>query len=484
MLAQSVSALTQNSIATQQAMTTLLAKHTALANSIQHLNLSNQQTHQLLQHVPAVAGGNASFMTKVHTMEKPEKFDGTRNDSPCTFLVRFALWAQSLGAQMNQLDAAGNRVGPRHDLWVQSALGYMTGKAAVWAKPYMTQMLAGQMPFLNVATNQISWDEFQTAFCMRWISVTDNVATRQKLVTLCQGTLLVEAFWSCFKALADRSGLSEVDLLERFKVSINEDILMTMAKVHSDKKNLATWTHAAIELDLNHHEAENITCAKKGKAPLQASGETKSATAPTKPSADPDAMDVDTVYLNVTASILTLVQNAKWKEIMKDRCYACSDKTHCSKECGVWKDRKLCGHCEGKGHTKAVCLRRFAGLAPGPAPKCSKKPSHHAAISRFKDNEDQPFDLGVSPDVSDSASAAAGDNNKTVLKLGASTSGKKKKNKKKAAVESSEPGELQPMFLNTSPDDLRNQLAKMMKVNQELLDNLKATQAAAMGSGF
>jgi hypothetical protein len=406
-LAQHVSTLTQNSMATQQALTALLQEHATLSNSIQHLNISNQQMQQALQRAPAVAGGNASFTTKVHTMEKPEKFDGTRDDSARTFLVRFALWAQSLGAQMNRLDAAGNRVGPRHDLWVQSALGYMTGEAAVWAEPYITQMLSGQTPFLNATTNKISWDEFQTAFRMRWISVADDVAARQKLVTLRQGALSVEAFYSRFKALADRSGLSEVDLLERFKASVNEDILMTMAEVHSDKKTLLTWTRAAIELDLNRREAENITRAKKGKAPLQASGDAKSATAPTKPSADPDAMDVDAVYLSVAASILNSAQNAKWKEIMKDRCYACGDKTHRSKECSVRKDRKPCGHCEGKGHTRAVCLRRYAGLAAGPAPKRSEKPSRRAAVGRLEDDEDQPFDLGVSPDASDSASAAA-----------------------------------------------------------------------------
>jgi hypothetical protein len=360
----------------------------------------------------------------------------------------------------------------------------MTGEAAVWAKPYMTQMLSGQMPFLNAATNQILWDEFQTAFRMRWISVANDVAARQKLVTLHQGTLSVEAFYSRFKALADRSGLSKVDLLERFKASVNKDILMTMAKVHSDKKTLQTWTRAAIELDLNRRKAENITCAKKGKAPLQASGEAKLVTTPTKPSADPDTMDVDAVYLSVAASILTLAQNAKWREIMKDRCYACGDRTHCSKECGVRKDRKPCGHCEGKGHTKAVCLRCYAGLAPGPAPKCSEKPSRRAAVGRLEDDEDQPFDLGVSPDALDSASAAAGDDDKPLLKLGASTSGKKKKNKKKAVVESSEPSELQPMFLDALPDDLRAQLARMMATNQELLKNLKVVQAAAVDSGF
>jgi hypothetical protein len=87
-----------------------------------------------------------------------------------------------------------------------------------------------------------------------------------------------------------------------------------------------------------------------------------------------------------------------------------------------------------------------------------------------------------------SASAAAGDDNEPLLKLGASTSGKKKKNKKKAAVESSEPGELRPMFLDASPDDLRAQLARVMATNQELLENLKVAQAAAVdtasNSGF
>jgi hypothetical protein len=275
-----------------------------------------------------------------------------------------------------------------------------------------------------------------------------------------------------------------VDLLERFKASVNKDILMTMAEVHSDKKSLAMWTCAAIELNLNCCKAKNITCAKKGKAPLQASGEAKSATAPTKLSADPDTMDVNTVYLNVAASILTLAQNTKWKELMKDRCYACGDKTHRSKECGVRKDRKPFGHCEGKGYTQTVCLHHFDGLAPGPTPKCLEKPSHRAAISCLEDNKDQPFNLGVSPDALDSASAAAENDDKTVLKLGASTSAKKKKNRKKATVESSEPGEPQPMFLDTSPNNLCNQLAQMMKVNKELLEGLKEVQATTADLGF
>jgi hypothetical protein len=206
-LAQNISALMQTSIVNQQAITTLLAEHTQLANSIQHLNLSNQQTHQLLQRSPAAAGSATSITTKVHTMEKLEKFDGMHNNSTHTFLVCFALWAQSLGAQMNRLDAVGNCIGLRHNLWVQSALGYMTGKATVWAKPYMTQVLSGQTLSLNTATSQILWDKFQTAFCMWWIPVAGNVAACQKLVTLCQSglasrhlpTILVSVRWTSWR---------------------------------------------------------------------------------------------------------------------------------------------------------------------------------------------------------------------------------------------------------------------------------------------
>jgi hypothetical protein len=94
------------------------------------------------------------------------------------------------------------------------------------------------------------WDKYQAAFCMQWIFIANNIATCQKLVTLCQGNLSVKAFWLHFKVLANRSGLSKVDLLERFKASVNKDLLMTMAMVHLDNKSLTTWTCATIELNL------------------------------------------------------------------------------------------------------------------------------------------------------------------------------------------------------------------------------------------
>jgi hypothetical protein len=50
-------------------------------------------------------------------------------------------------------------------------------------------------------------------------------------------------------------------------------------------------------------------------------------------------------------------------------------------------------------------------------PKCLEKLLHHATVGCLKDSKEKPFNLGVSPDMFDSASATATDNNKSSVKL-------------------------------------------------------------------
>jgi hypothetical protein len=205
-----------------------------------------------------------------------------------------------------------------------------------------------------------------------------------------------------FKALADRSNLLDTDLLERFKVSLDPVVLMRMAKVHSDKKTFGPYTKAAIQLNNEHCNAENIICISNGKEPRY-SGASKSAdshAATHHKEKDSDAMDVDAVFLGIAASILTKEQNQQWRLKMKDRCYACGSKDHRSKDCRFCKDHTKCGHCEGEGHTQAVCLHRYAGMPAGPAPKRTCNPKCRAAVTRIEEVSDSEskddFDLGVS----------------------------------------------------------------------------------------
>jgi hypothetical protein len=277
----------------------------------------------------------------------------------------------------------------------------MTGEAAVWANPYIKQLLRGTVIFQD-PTNQTkaSWAVFCNAFKLRWITVADNQAARQALVTLKQGSLLVEAFYLRFKAYTNQSNLSSTDLLKRFKAVLDPTLLVWMAEIHLDKKMFEAFTKAAIEMDNNWCNTKNIIQVSSGKelkypsGPL-ANGRKHSHTK----EKDSNAMDVDAVYIGIAASILTKEQNVQWQAKMKDRCYACGSKDHCAKDCRFQRDHAKCGHCEAEGHTQAVCLRRFARLPAGPAPKRNKAPTWHANVARIEevsDSEEEDFNLRVS----------------------------------------------------------------------------------------
>jgi hypothetical protein len=270
---------------------------------------------------------------------------------------------------------------------------------------------------------------------LRWITVADDQAACQGLTTLKQGSHLVEVFYLRFKALADQSNLSDMDLLKRFKVSLDPVVLMRMAKVHSDKKTFGPYTKAAIQLDNKHRNVENIICVSNGKEPRYsgASKSTNSHAGTHCKEKDSNAMDVDAVFLGIAALILTKEQNQQWHLKMKDRCYACSSKDHRSKDCRFHKDHAKCRHCKGKGHTQAICLRRYAGMPAGPAPKRTRNLKCRAAVARIKEISDleskDDFDLGVStakPETNPAAASAT---------LAASTADpKKRKTRKKVST--------------------------------------------------
>jgi hypothetical protein len=114
---------------------------------------------------------------------------------------------------------------------------------------------------------------------------------------------------------------------------------------------------------------------------------------------------------------------------MKDRCYACGSKDHRSKDCRFCKDHTKCGHCEGKGHTQAVCLCCYASMPAGPAPKRTRNLKRCAAVACIKEISDSEskddFDLGVStakPETNPAAASAT---------LAASTADPKKRKMRK-----------------------------------------------------
>jgi hypothetical protein len=432
-LTGAIAQLAQSQTALQQNLAQVAHNQAALNTAMQGLVASMQAMQLALQNPPAQTFAPAAVKMTAHIVEKLEKFDGQHNDLARNFLSHFALWASSTGLAMNVVNAQGSPTAEQPDISIQSALGFMTGKAATWANPYIEQNLRGTVIFAD-ANGHADWATFCDAFKLRWITVADNQAAHQGLTTLKQGSHLVEAFYSRFKALADRSNLSDTDLLKRFKASLDPVVLMRMAEVHSDKKTFGPYTKAAIQLNNERCNAENIIRVSNGKEPRY-SGASKSSdshAATHRKEKDSDAMDVDAVFLGIAASILTKEQNQQWRLNMKDRCYACSSKDHRSKDCRFCKDHAKCGHCKGEGHTQAVCLRRYAGMPAGPAPKRTHNPKRRAAVVRIKEISDSEskddFDLGVSTAKLETDPAAAS------ATLAASTADPKKRKMRKKVL--------------------------------------------------
>jgi hypothetical protein len=411
-LTSAIAQLAQSQTVLQQNLAQVAHNQAALNTAMQGLVASTQAMQLALQNPLAQTFALAAVKMKAHIVEKLEKFDGQRDNLAQNFLSRFALWASLTGLAMNVVNAQGSPTAEQPNVWIQLALGFMTGEAATWANPYIKQNLRGTVIFAD-SNGNADWATFCNAFKSQWITVANDQAARQGLTMLKQGSHSVKVFYLRFKALADRSNLSDTDLLERFKASLDLVVLMQMAKVHSEKKTLGPYTKAAIQLDNERCNAENIIRVSNGKEPcyLGASKSADSHAGTHRKEKDSDAMDIDAVFLGIAALILTKEQNQQWRLKMKDRCYACGSKDHCSKDCCFQKDHAKCRHCKGKGHTQAVCLRRYTSMPAGPAPKRTCNPKCRAAVAHVEEASDSEskddFDLGVSTAKPETNPAAA-----------------------------------------------------------------------------
>jgi hypothetical protein len=433
-LTSAIAQLAQSQTALQQNLVQVAHNQAALNTAMQGLVASTQAMQLALQNPLAQTFAPVAVKMTAHIVEKLEKFDGQCNDLARNFLLHFALWALLTGLAMNIVNVQGSPTAEQPNVWIQLALGFMTSKAATWANPYIKQNLCGTVIFANCNGNA-DWATFCNAFKLRWITVANNQVARQGLTMLKQGNHSIEAFYLHFKALADRSNLSNTDLLKRFKVSLDLVVLMRMAEVHLDKKTFGPYTKVAIQLDNKHCNVENIIRILNGKEPcyLGASKSANSHTGTHRKEKDSNTMDVNAVFLGIAASILTKEQNQQWRLKMKDRCYACGSKDHRLKDCRFCKDHAKCGHCKGKGHTQAVCLCCYAGMPAGPTLKRTCNPKRCTAVARIKEVSDSEskddFDLGMSTAKPETNLAAAS------ATLAASTADlKKRKTRKKVST--------------------------------------------------
>jgi hypothetical protein len=98
----------------QMFMDAILAQQQAQQTTLNALGQASDDTATAIQTLSTAVAGlatasrpNTSVNVTGHTVEKPEKFEGIRGTTAQTFLTSFGIWAMSLGAKMNNLDASG-----------------------------------------------------------------------------------------------------------------------------------------------------------------------------------------------------------------------------------------------------------------------------------------------------------------------------------------------------------------------------------------
>ena len=332
-------------------------------NTEQLINLLAQQVSNL---TAALQNQN----TAKSSMNRPDPFKGDSGADARRFLTHFISWA------MEQPDLASNEA-----KMIKIALGLLTGTAGSWATPYLQQLNIGQTVFNG------RWSEFADAFSLRFISIDPEMEAREAIKHIRPGKgQTIAEFAQNFKDVGSRSGLSDLDLREKFNSSLPKEIRRNLMVI-----NMAQGL--ALTLDDAIKRAISVDTYLRDPTLNDRHYPHTSTSTPPQSTADPYAMDISA----------TRNGNGKTREEfisrMRGRCYGCGAQTHEKRNCP--HKETTCRYCSRKGHLEAVCQDRFMGLERNRGKKQSNRRQQVSA------NTDESFSLFPGEQVQIASSSSA-----------------------------------------------------------------------------
>ena len=283
--------------------------------------------------------------------QKPSAFEGNRGADARRFLAAFSNYAMGTGPQLNNANPTGGF--HRNDAaWIQASLSHLTKEAAIWATPYMEELAVGRHPFDS------DWDKFVAAFKLRFETADEAVEAKEALRTLYQGSKTVPEYTARFQEVAPRTGYSEADLRDRFYEHLATKVKDELVHTERPTKSLSELIKVASDVDTRIRQRATEKARELGKAPPASSNRTFtfSAPAPTAPSRDPNAMDVDAAKMG---NGKTRFDYLRW---MTGKCFGCGATDHTKAQGN--HSREICGHCHRLGHKEEVCQDKFMGIRP------------------------------------------------------------------------------------------------------------------------
>jgi hypothetical protein len=304
------------------------------------------------------------------SMNKPDLFKGQSSTEARRFIAQFVAWASEQPDLKNQVLK-----------WIKAALGFISGKAADWATPYLVDINEGRVPFGS------DWGVFVREFKLRFESIDPGMEAREAIQSLRQekGQTVAE-FSQVFKDVGGRTGLSDTDLLQRFHTAVLPEIRRNLVIV-----NIAQGV--APSLDVAIKRAISVDTYLRD--PSMKDSRTSSRPAAPAHSADPYAMDID--------ASTTRSGNGNTRDgfmaRMRRRCYGCGSQSHVKGGCP--HKETTCNYCARKGHLEAVCQDKFMGLERGRGKKQQPRRQQVSA------NTNAPFTLFPEEEVQIASSSSA-----------------------------------------------------------------------------
>jgi hypothetical protein len=324
---------------------------------------------QIAQNAPA-----SRTVDRKDTQAKPERYAGTIGATARSFLANFALWANVQGERMNTripaTATAPESWAADSNLWIASAMSFLTGDAATWALPYQEALTKGDHPFAD-------WSAFVAAFEARFIGRTQEADARRAMAQLVQGNGSVAKYQARFDNLAPLTRYSDVDLWERYREGLSDEVKDVLAISDRDVSNLAKLKEGVLAVDKRMRERKDERAAKAAKAPAQAQWRPAvPAAVPASaswnvqrpvvaaPVRDPNAMDVDATFAGRRVGDSF---RAEWTAGMRNRCYGCGETGHVKSACP--HAQSLCSWCGKAGHIKKVCYQKVQGKPRSARPR-------------------------------------------------------------------------------------------------------------------
>lgn len=239
-----------------------------------------QQVNWLTSHV----NGPSSSDSK-STIQKPSPYDGKTSVDAHHFIAVFIMYAHSLGNKLNT--AAGVR---NDSLWIGTALSFLRDEAAVWATPYVEDLVAHRTPFVN-------WDEFVNKFKTRFETQDEVADAKQALRQLWQGRMSVPEYTAWFCEVMSRTGYLTSDLRNRYYKHLSIEIKDALPMTERSTKTLDELTTVVTDLDTRLRQRKAEKACETGKATgvtFTARPTPSTSASPfAAPPKDPNAMDLD-----------------------------------------------------------------------------------------------------------------------------------------------------------------------------------------------